>query len=171
MGGGRRAWGRVARRPGSATRVRRSRRPPGPAARARPPASAARAHPPPASAARARPSRPPFVPPLVLGCPCPPPIARIETGQQAPTLDSLIRIADVIGVPLRDIVYRRGSLSARRRAGCRSGRRQRVTLLLLLAWARARFLRYEVELTAFDTEGRALSAYVRGGRIRGEELA
>ncbi|MFF8656843.1 helix-turn-helix domain-containing protein [Streptomyces huasconensis] len=33
-----------------------------------------------------------------------PSIVRIESGQQAPTLDSLIRIADAIGVPLRDLV-------------------------------------------------------------------
>ncbi|MFI1677082.1 helix-turn-helix domain-containing protein [Streptomyces sp. NPDC020607] len=33
-----------------------------------------------------------------------PSIVRIEQGQQAPTLDTLIRIADAIGVPLRDLV-------------------------------------------------------------------
>lgn len=33
-----------------------------------------------------------------------PSIVRIESGQQSPTLDSLIRIADAIGVPLRDLV-------------------------------------------------------------------
>lgn len=31
-------------------------------------------------------------------------VVRIEQGQQSPTLDTLIRIADAIGVPLRDLV-------------------------------------------------------------------
>ncbi|WP_406365329.1 helix-turn-helix domain-containing protein [Streptomyces sp. NBC_00645] len=33
-----------------------------------------------------------------------PSIVRIEQGQQSPTLDTLIRIADAIGVPLADLV-------------------------------------------------------------------
>ncbi|MFF7485661.1 helix-turn-helix domain-containing protein [Streptomyces luteogriseus] len=33
-----------------------------------------------------------------------PSVVRIEQGQQSPTLDTLIRLADAIGVPLRDLV-------------------------------------------------------------------
>lgn len=33
-----------------------------------------------------------------------PSIVRIEQGQQSPTLDTLFRIADAIGVPLADLV-------------------------------------------------------------------
>ncbi|KUF18483.1 helix-turn-helix domain-containing protein [Streptomyces silvensis] len=33
-----------------------------------------------------------------------PSVVRIEQGQQAPTLDTLFRIADAIGVPLADLV-------------------------------------------------------------------
>ncbi|MFJ9754989.1 helix-turn-helix domain-containing protein [Streptomyces sp. NPDC101149] len=33
-----------------------------------------------------------------------PSVVRIEQGQQAPTIDTLIRIAEAIGVPLRDLV-------------------------------------------------------------------
>ncbi|WP_267892582.1 helix-turn-helix domain-containing protein [Streptomyces sp. NRRL S-1521] len=33
-----------------------------------------------------------------------PSIVLIESGQQSPTLDGLIRIADALGVPLRDLV-------------------------------------------------------------------
>lgn len=33
-----------------------------------------------------------------------PSVVRIEAGQQAPTLDTLIRLARAIGVPLRDLV-------------------------------------------------------------------
>lgn len=33
-----------------------------------------------------------------------PSVVRIEAGQQSPTLDTLIRLARAIGVPLRDLV-------------------------------------------------------------------
>ncbi len=33
-----------------------------------------------------------------------PSVVRIEAGQQSPTLDTLIRIADALDVPLRDLV-------------------------------------------------------------------
>ncbi|HZF92097.1 helix-turn-helix transcriptional regulator [Streptomyces sp.] len=33
-----------------------------------------------------------------------PSVVRIEQGQQSPTLDTLIRLADAIGVPLADLV-------------------------------------------------------------------
>jgi transcriptional regulator with XRE-family HTH domain len=33
-----------------------------------------------------------------------PSVVRIEQGQQSPTLDTLIRLADAIGVPLRELV-------------------------------------------------------------------
>jgi transcriptional regulator with XRE-family HTH domain len=33
-----------------------------------------------------------------------PSVVRIEQGQQSPTLDTLIRLAEVIGVPLRELV-------------------------------------------------------------------
>ncbi|MFE0329091.1 helix-turn-helix domain-containing protein [Streptomyces sp. NPDC058960] len=33
-----------------------------------------------------------------------PSVVRIEQGQQSPTLDTLIRLADAIGVPLSDLV-------------------------------------------------------------------
>ncbi|MFH9013952.1 helix-turn-helix domain-containing protein [Streptomyces sp. NPDC017943] len=33
-----------------------------------------------------------------------PSVVRIEQGQQSPTLDTLIRLAEAIGVPLRDLV-------------------------------------------------------------------
>lgn len=33
-----------------------------------------------------------------------PSVVRIEQGQQSPTLDTLIRLADAIGVPLAELV-------------------------------------------------------------------